>query len=231
MNRIALKSGLLAAAIVATPALASAQTFGHAGQLVVSAERLFGFVSNSVKMDDPGQPEQTSHATSFELLGNLATTTYGFARIGIDYFVIDGLTLGGSLAYVHASTSAESGGVSADGPTTSGFLVMPRVGYAAMFNDTVGIWPRGGFTYLSATATSPNNLGSADVTRSAITLEAPLIISPVPHTGFLIGPTLDLGVGGSDKATIVNVAGVSTTTSGDRKATDIGVQAGLFVYF
>jgi hypothetical protein len=49
-------------------------------------------------------------------------------------------------------------------------------------------------------------------------LEVPLVIVLGPHVALLAGPTLDLGVGGSEE-----MAG----TALDIKETDIGVQFGI----
>ena len=51
--------------------------------------------------------------------------------------------------------------------------------------------------------------------------------------GFLpiyVGPTLDLGLGGSNKTT-TDLGATSTESSVDHTGTDIGVQAGLGLYF
>src|SRR6185503_15220765 len=71
-------------------------------------------------------------------VGGVASGVYQAPRIGFDYFIINGLSLGGSFTIVSISTDAGSG---------TDILFAPRVGYAYMFSDMFGIWPRGGFSY------------------------------------------------------------------------------------
>ena len=209
--------------------------FARANQFALSAERVFGFVYTS-NTEEPSA--DTSVTTSFTAVNLLTNPLGGFlpgytvARIGFDFFVIDGLSIGAALGYFTASTSieAESMGITdeTDGPTFSGFIVAPRIGYAYMFNPTVGIWPRGGITYAHRNVSDPDTPDESSQNRLAVTLELPLVISPVPHVGFLLGPTFDIGVSGSDNED--NTAPLPDTEV-DAKTTDIGVQAGVLVYF
>jgi hypothetical protein len=100
------------------------------------------------------------------------------------------------------------------------FLFAPRVGYMFAFTSIVGIWPRGGFTYrtLSAGDTSQHDL--------ALTLEAPFVFTVIPHVAFWAGPTLDVGLSGSQSAPLPGGA----TRSVDLNATEIGIQTGLVGY-
>ncbi len=214
------------------------ERFGGAGAFAVSGERLTGFVFASDKSEQEGITT-TVNRTTISFLGSAyagAVNVYSLPRIAFDFFPINGLSLGGSLALISLSskTKSESQGVSVERDEGSifGFLFSPRVGYAAMFSPKVGIWPRGGITYWS-TKTSPgdsSNDSSATMSRIALTIEAPLVISPVPHTAIYVGPTLDLGLGGSNKTT-TDLGATSTESSVDHTGTDIGVQAGLGLYF
>jgi len=208
---------------------AFAQNFGEKGQVAISAERLFGFTYDSATVTQNGQ-DNTSKVTHFSLLSSPVTIAagpgvwagYGSPRVAGDYFVIDRLSLGAALGYAHWSltTQAPLGNTET---TVSGdsFTFAPRVGYFLTFTDKVGFWPRAGFTYrtFSAADASGHDL--------AFTLEAPFAFTLIPHVVFWGGPTLDVGLTGSQSNKLAN----GTTTSLDFNATEIGIQTGLVVYF
>jgi len=100
-----------------------------------------------------------------------------------------------------------------------------------MFTPLLGIWPRGGITWLIASSESASGNTKTSSNRLALTMEVPLVITPVPHAGFTVGPTLDLGLSGSDEIKNTDDMGVTTTLKQDVVGTDFGIQAGLFVYF
>jgi hypothetical protein len=213
--------------------------FGRKGQFVISGERLFGLVlasSSSTQTINNVEVETTVSYTTFNLLMNPSRfTTYAIPRIGFDYLVIDRLTVGGSLGFVSGSGEIErkAGGVSESEDTgpTSLFLLAPRVGFAFMFTPILGIWPRGGLTFLAGGSEDEDGYPKTSSSRWALTLEVPFVIAPVPHVGFTFAPTLDLGLAGSDEVTTIDNMGVETTTEVDVTATDFGIQAGMFVYF
>jgi hypothetical protein len=203
----------------------------EAHTFAVSAERMFGITHTSFKLEIPAA-SQTSSYTTLTFLSRVAgvsdaPTIYSSPRLAGDFFVIDGLSIGAALGFVSYSTSTEAGGMgSQDGPSGSGVLFAPRVGYAYMFTPLFGIWPRAGITYLGAGTDPPNGGGGTGTHLWAFTAEVPFVIAPVPHVGFHIGPTLDLGLGGGQSRT---AGGVETTI--DATATEFGIQAGMFVYF
>jgi hypothetical protein len=230
----------LGGVVLAAPAARAADGFGSAGKVAISAERLFGVVAGSDTEKVDGQPgESTSYSTSISLLSNPIGglfSNYSFARVGVDVFPIQGLSLGAALGYVSISTSskAEANGMSVenDGPTLNGFVFAPRVGYAFMFMDMVGIWPRAGITYVHVGSSFEQNGNSSESSENhlAFTLEVPLVIAPSPNAAITVGPTLDLGIGGGSKSE-TTLAGTTVTNESDHKATDIGLQAGLTIAF
>lgn len=211
--------------------------FGQAGTFAISAERLFGVTFASVNAQLNGA-DVSAKQTLISLLDNGTSVSedvgfdsgYATARIGADYFVIPGLSLGGNLGFftVSNSVSTEANGTSASQDTGSGngIIVAARVGYAYMFNPKVGIWPRGGFTYMGAHAENDSGSRKWGATASAITLELPFVITPVPHFGFLVYPFWDIGLGGTRELTINN----GPTNSLDTTTHGLGIQAGLIGY-
>ena len=213
--------------------------FGSAGQFAISADRLTGVSHTTVKREQ-GEVTVTQNMTTITLLASTLdgrNSAYSFPRIGGDYFVIDGLSLGAAIGLVHTSSSNETeqgnNSIETDGPSQTGFLIYPRVGYALMFQDSFGFWPRGGLTYASASSTQEADDEDEDDSKTslsalALSLEALFVFSPVPHVAFTAGPTLDLGLSGSFEN---NPGGPGTTTEYDIKATDIGLQLGITAFF
>ena len=76
-----------------------------------------------------------------------------YPRTSFDYFVIDGLSLGGSVGFSTASVKVKSGGSSMEGDHTA-VTFAPRVGYAFGLSDTIWFWLRGGPTYVCLLYTS-----------------------------------------------------------------------------
>jgi hypothetical protein len=228
---------VLAGLFATTPALAQ-ERFGKSGTLAISAERLFGLVHTSTKFEDEDDDDTsvTVSGTNFSLLvpadGSVGPL-YSTPRIGGDYFVIDGLSVGAALGFFTDSSSQEvkAGNVSqeVDGPSVSGILLAPRVGYAFMFQPNIGIWPRGGLTWIHGSSSEnedPKDETTTNVT--AFTLEVPLVIAPVPHVAFLVTPALDIGIGGGSKMDRVDPL---PDTETDVKSTEFGVTGAITVYF
>ncbi|MEI9938376.1 MAG: hypothetical protein WDO69_14235 [Pseudomonadota bacterium] len=225
----------LQCAFAATALLASssawAQTLGEKGQIAISAERLFGFTYDHTSVTQNGQ-DSTAGITHFSLLSSPVTVNignnavwagYGSPRVAGDYFLIDRLSLGAALGYAHWSLTTQPAGPGAVETTTTGdsFTFAPRVGYLLTFNDKIGFWPRGGFTYRTFSA------GNQSGHDFALTLEAPFVFTLIPHVVFWGGPTLDLGLTGSQNTHLGN----GSTTSLDFNAIEFGIQTGLVVYF
>jgi hypothetical protein len=203
-----------------------AQTFGEKGQLAISAERLFGFVHDSSTLTANGV-DSTTKTDSFTFLSTTLTPVplgaglggmaYSAPRVAGDYFVIDHLSVGAALGYSHISFSRPVTANADVSTSADSWTFAPRAGYSFAFNDIVGIWPRAGFTYRTA--------GSGNETEHvlALTVEAQFTFTLIPHVVFTAGPTLDVGLTGSDDTTDGNGRTIST----DFSATEIGIQTGL----
>ncbi|MEP7050168.1 MAG: hypothetical protein ABJB12_07445 [Pseudomonadota bacterium] len=223
MNRSLQCAFGMAALLVSSSA--GAQTFGNKGQLAISAERLFGFYHDSATVS-VNNTDTTIKSDSFSLLTSpialqgAGTWSYGSPRVAGDYFVIDHLSVGAALGYSHISVSVPGFGGTTTTASGDSFLFAPRAGWAYMFSDIVGIWPRAGFTY--RTLSAGDNSGH----DFALTAEVPFIFTVIPHVGFWAGPTLDLGISGSQSTKTGPL-----TQSVDFNATEIGLQTGMTVYF
>lgn len=202
--------------------------FGDMGHVVISAERMFGvgfaWESVDVGTDDDATSSSFNLSVLSNPLGNVAST-YSFPRVGIDFFIAENLSIGAALGFAYTSFDVDdeiAGFAPADDLTS--FLAAPRIGYSFMFADGIGIWPRVGVTWLWASTSG----GTVDQTanRFALTFEAPFVISPTDNVAFLIGPTFDLGLSGTN--TVETDAGDVDT---DITATELGIQFGLLTYF
>jgi hypothetical protein len=149
---------------------ARTQAFGQKGDVSFAADRLMGIY---LFKEDPDYRQRTIVGLGAPPAGHPYTT----ARLGIDGFVTNGLSIGGSFAYW-----------SYDGP--SGVLFAPRVGYAIEFSNSFGFWPRGGLTYRNFGA------GRNRDEELALTLEGMFYGAPVKHFAFIFGPAFDIGLVG-----------------------------------
>jgi hypothetical protein len=235
-----ISSVAVALSVSLSAAVAGAQAapggFGSAGQFTIGAERMFGYVHSNqhTEREVAGVTTETDVSMSqFALLGlngNDAISPYGHPRIGFDYFVIDRLSVGGSLIFKTTSSETEAEGQSADGPSNTTFLFAPRAGYAFMFNDTVGIWPRLGFTYYTSSTELETPAGTFEDSENglALAIEGLFVIAPMPHFGFTVGPTFDIGLTGSVEETDPPPA---PNAEADRTVTDLALHAGVVVWF
>jgi hypothetical protein len=203
------------------------------GELAVSAERLMGF-SRSSETSEGDYGKSTSTSTNISLLSAPLSgffSAYSVPRIGFDYFVAEGVSIGGSFSYAHVGFTSED--EPTDGPSSesdSSFdmvMLVPRVGYAYMFSDHVGIWPRAGVTYMRAW-TEFNDDDSSTGSTLALSVEAPFLFAPTDNIAITFGPTLDYGLTDSSEST---VDGLTTEDDDDEPPTEFGVQAGLTVFF
>jgi hypothetical protein len=180
----------LGAALSLASASGWAQEFGRQGTLAIAAERVFGLPYYEQVEVDYGPPpgEVQDEWTTIGLAWGEQHTPYTRPRFAIDYFVIDGLSLGGSLAFASVSHDRDPDGGDDD---SHAFLFAPRVGYALPFGTVAGFWPRGGFTYASEG-------NGPDRSELALTAEAMFWIAPAEGVAFLVGPTFDFGLTGEE---------------------------------
>jgi hypothetical protein len=224
------------------PRSSGLDNLGAEGQVVIGVDRVMGVSFDSFKADVPaggGKTVETKgKSTTFALFGNAAGGSAGASgpsgtalipRLALDYFVMEGLSVGGSFMYMSTSTSSEVDGKSNDGPTTSAILFHPRVGYAMAFDETFSFWPRLGVTYLSSKTTVPQTSGSDHELKwhgFEVTAEANLGISPFSNFAFLIGPFLEFPLSGSYEACQPDCG-----DSVDTKLTSYGLSASVVGYF
>ena len=176
------------ALLVTLVSTAASADFAERGTFSISADRLFGVYLTQVHWDPDGADSQDVDTTEIGLLwqGGRALP-YTRPRANIDYFVIDHLSIGGTIAYYNVA--GDNDGLYAD--EGSSFLFGPRVGGAWMFNDWAGIWPRGGINYYSMAFGNDTK-----VWQLTFTAEAAFVLSPWENFAFTVGPAFDIGMAG-----------------------------------
>ena len=233
--------------IVGTPLRqASAQEFAQAGQVVLGAERIMGVYSDHLTSKPSDGNNETMNTTSVALIGTaVALDDSGIAypastpRFAVDVFIVPGLSLGGSIIYFNRSGSTDttlnglgtSTTTTHDSPTSATFIFAPRLGYAAQLSPLFAIWPRAGITYAHYKRTSQNTDATEDtvsVDFTDVTAEVMATILPVPHVALLIGPYLDIPLGGGSKTV---TASVESTNHPSIKYLSVGLTTGLAAYF
>lgn len=223
-------ASLVGGALTVLSASAMAQGpsgFGTQGQIVLGVDRLFGVNFFNGHLDPDGGLETDQSRTQFNLAwsnsfvgGNAGINPYSVPRLTFDYAVIDNLTIGGSLGYASVSgeDDIDNPGQDQDFNTLTLFAFHPRVGYVLRFNDTIGMWLRGGLTYYSI---SSDDAGSAS--GLGINLEPAFIFTVANGIGISLTPSLDLPISGSFDPEVGE--------DSDYTIRNIGANAGMFVYF
>jgi len=199
-----------AGAVLAFTTAASAQDLGEQGSMALSADRLFGITSFSAKgeLDLPGADEGEVSGTTVSLLwgdaprvgveGVEVPIPGAIPRLSFDFFVIDSLSLGGSLGHYSFSGEYDPGG---DGDTrdldsVSAFALNPRVGYVFPLGDTAYFWLRGGLTYMKVNLEEEEGDSEANVSVMQLNAEGAFVIGIADHFGFHVGPALDFPLSG-----------------------------------
>ncbi len=174
-------AGAVAATCLAVAPTAEAQSLGRKHDITFAADRLFGFYGIDTDLDPGTDRDMTSYGLAYQSPIGL----FDVPRLGIDFFLIQQLSIGGSIGWFVYDPDAPGN----NDEDVSGFIFSPRIGYVIPFNAEWGIWPRGGLTYASR---DRNDVYHA----TAFTLEAHFYYMPAPAVGFMLGPVLDLGFSG-----------------------------------
>jgi hypothetical protein len=217
-------------------AAAQVQQFGDRGQLVITAENLFGFSTERVATSPSDDVTTSQTQTQFGLFYQGAMPTRRGPWVGAHYFVIPNLSIGATLGLqLGGSSNTGTNGATTttnDGPSVFGFMLLPKVGYALMFNDMLGFWFRGGpgFVRASSSVDGNANNNNNDVSNAQsfwiLSLDALFVVTPVHDFGFYLGPQGNLSFAGSYSSTRAGV-----TTSVDASFRSFSIDAGLFGYF
>lgn len=157
---------------------AHAVDYYRAGKISVSLERVFGlhYWHSSVEPPNGVGPDSVSSGTVVGLGWYGPLSPYHQGRAAVDGFIIDRLSLGGSIGFFSSSGDRDD----------SGLLLYPRVGYVIPISNVFSFWPRGGFSFIKGDNTSLFGFAA----------EAMFVASPHEDWHILFGPTIDVGVAG-----------------------------------
>jgi hypothetical protein len=181
------------------------------GNWAFGVERIFGFSSVTTRTKVGNGTESTS-VTAASLFSDVGGRPgYSTPRLSLDYVLGSGVSLGGAVGY--QSVSADDNGSDSIDNGVKGWLFAPRIGFYASVTSGIGIWPRGGVTYISL---DPG--GGDSRTATALTVEVPLVFVVGGRLGLDVMPYVDLGVGGG-------------TNTVDQKITELGLEFGLSYFF
>lgn len=114
-----------------------------------------------------------------QFFGAPANTPFGTPRLGVDYFIIDGLSLGGHLGAGFTVPNA--------GDTHGWLAFMPRVGYAFSLSRNIDFWPRVGGGFIVAGAAY-----GGTSTTAVVTMEGMFLANLNKFVAIEFGPALDL---------------------------------------
>lgn len=242
---------------VAAPAKAES-SFARSGSFVVSGERLTGVFYNKIDTEsegfDGGNPltaDTESSATTVAFLGSgLGAAPSGVPRAAFDYFFMESMSLGLVLSYGSRSNTDEVSGIRTMGnaigvayrqeveTTDTLFMIAPRFGYGLTFTPLLGLWAHGALTYTRFTTErrAQNITPGAGITNDADTsvsavglaVDAELMIMPVEHVAFGVGPLFELAPFGDFD---YDERQSNVTLEGDASIMSLGLSAGLSVWF
>lgn len=218
----------------APPARSSSlDNLGEEAQLTFGVDRVMGIAWNKTTVTPDAGDDIELKSTNIYLFGNPGSTGEGanlmVPRLGLDYFVMESISVGGSFIYASSTATSPGAGGGDDETKTTTIGFMPRVGYCMAFDETFSIWPRAGITYFSSkTEFTPDGGDTDEATGSGLdlSLEAMVGISPFSNFAMLVGPYLDLGLSGSYET---NASG--TAEELDAKTTSYGLSVSILGYY
>jgi hypothetical protein len=252
MRRLTTLGAAIGALLVASPASAQqagGKAFGDQGEFIFGADRLFSLFAFTQAQITPNNTNFTTTVTGTSMaffgglnansLGAGNPTFYNIPRLGFDYTIINGLTLGGEAIawFTLGGSNSTTGGPSNPNPGGNLFGIAPRVGYIFNLSDVFAIWPRGGVSYYDANVSTPSQGGRCNDTKNAdvfgIDIDPVLTISPAQHFAFMAGPTLDWGFLGGYSTSEANnpTCNPTTNTSNSYNALNFAINAGLLGWF
>jgi hypothetical protein len=227
--------GIVAAiATLATAQPASAQDapIGARGSWAVTGEDMVGYFSEHTDYKD--QNNLDFSATRNHL--SLPFRTAG-VKLGLHYFVIPGLSLGGAVGFESRSgsnTYQDVGGVyTRPVATETTFLFQPKAGYVLMLTPAAGFWFRGGLGFRYDRNRANEYDQDSRITESSWHLSGDVlfVITPVTHFGFYIGPTGDISLSGTHHEHLVQADGTVVDWSHSASYSRLGLGLGLIGYF
>ena len=231
----------------AVSAAAPPASFGTSGHLILSVDRLFGVNFWSASRDLGNNQSISASNTSINFLwgdaeqtARLSNTTtvinpYAIPRLAADFVVANGISLGGSAAFVSragtTSQVAAAATTTRDSPSLTGFAVAPRVGYIVAPSSMFALWFKAGITFYSfdyeLTTTQGNSSTTASSVRTGFSfdIEPEFVFLPTPNFGLTAKPIIDLALSGNAHDETTGAS--STSQDNGIKTNNFGVAFGV----
>jgi hypothetical protein len=150
--------------------------FGSPGELVISSDANLGLVGE----------------TTGGVNGSPSTSGWTLTLLpAADYFVIQGLSIGGFIDFTHTETSVpnETNGTpnntGSTSTSTNTFGIGPRIGYNIPITDWISLWPKLGLSFADTSVS-----GGGSGTAWTLTLFAPFLYHLATHYFLGLGPIL-----------------------------------------
>jgi hypothetical protein len=164
------------------------QRFGGPGTLAISSD---------MNLELSGQSVSQGGASSWDFI--LAPAA--------DYFVIQGLSVGGEIAFTHTHTSETSDAGVATSVDGNAFSIGPRVGYNIPLGDLLSFWPKAGLLF------SATSLAGVDGKTLDVVFYAPLLLHLAPHFFAGLGPGVQTDLTASASQSGQSISNPPKTTS------------------
>ena len=144
MKKLLFSAAAVSAALLFVTGTASAD-IGQRHTFVLGAERLGGVQYYRNKVGN-NKVTGVNMSVLYSSTGGGQVIPSVVPRVGADFFVIDALSLGGSIGYygTSAEVTRDGNNVSADLGTVGGFAFAPRVGWLVDLPKDWSMWLRGG---------------------------------------------------------------------------------------
>ncbi len=170
-------------------------------------------------------------------VGGLFVNPYAAPRVGVDYILDSGITLGAAASIGHYSLSGTSTStttvIGSNGPATTTtstkdqdvgsltlYTLAPRIGYRIPISEHVDLTPRGGITLAGGSVSSGSSDDSFGVFALALSGEGVL--------AYRMTPSFNLLAGGSADFTVAATASQSSGSGGSSSSSSQDVKGGVF---
>jgi hypothetical protein len=220
-------------------ALAQSSGFGSPGQLLLTAENLFAFSTERRAEAFPtGDAVDTTNRLGllYSDRQDSFLSPHG-PQVGGAYFFAPSMSIGGTIGYESRGGSNQPvpqpplAPVTNSKDSTSTFIFIPRFGYALSMTPALSFYFRGGLgVYHTGITNAVDSRISDSYTYWLLALDALLVITPVQHFGFYVGPQADISFAGSHSRSGLQMGQV-VEGSQNISFRDIGIGAGLLGYF
>lgn len=166
-------------------------------------------------------------------LGGPTINPYAAPRIGVDYLMEGGLTLGAGLSIARYSLSASNTTATSTTSESLGSLFIytltPRVGYRIPVSPSVDFTPRAGITLAGGSVSSGRNNDSAGVFALALSGEGVLAYRATRSFNLLAGAGIDYTVTASASQSGGNGSSTSTDVKGGLYALQLWLGVGGYL--